>query len=77
MGFVCRKVILPFVSPVPNLTLADISFPLHLIPLVIRSAFLIVTEFYTYVVKTSDILSGNAVFAKIPFPEPDGQNREI
>lgn len=53
--------------------------PLHVIPLVIGSAFLLVTEFSTHVVKASDILSGNASFAKIAFPPapPNGQRREL
>lgn len=57
----------------------DISMPLHVIPLVIGSAFLLVTEFSTHVVKASDILSGNASFAKIAFPPapPNGQRRKL
>jgi len=52
--------------------------PLHVIPLVMGSAFLLVTEYSTHVVKASDIMSGNASFAKIAFPPapPNGQRRK-
>lgn len=59
--------------------LIDITMPLHVIPLVIGSAFLLVTEFSTHVVKASDILSGSASFARIAFPPapPNGQRRGL
>lgn len=68
----------PVHSHLVNLTLLDISMPLHVIPLVISSAFLLVTEFSTHVVKASDIMSGSPSFAKIAFPPapPNGQRRK-
>lgn len=57
----------------------EITMPLHVIPLVISSAFLLVTEFSTHVVKASDIMSGSPSFAKIAFPPAPrgGQRRAL
>lgn len=54
-----------------NIRFSDISIPLHVIPLVISSAFLIVTEFSTYVVSALDIISGNGNFRNVAFPSND------
>jgi hypothetical protein len=50
--------------------------PIHLIPLVISSAFLLVTECFTHVITTLDIMSGNAIFEKVPIlPCPTNGHR--
>lgn len=50
----------------------DISYPLHVIPLMIESAFVIVTENSTFVAKASDILSGNATFRQVAMQSTSG-----
>lgn len=65
---------LPGTSPSQSLVLIailDISMPLHVIPLVISSAFLIVTEHSTYVGRASDILDGIVSFRNVAFPSND------
>lgn len=55
----------------------EVSMPIHLIPLVISSAFLLVTECFTHVITTLDIMSGNAIFEKVPIlPCPTNGHRQ-
>lgn len=50
--------------------------PLHLIPLLVGTAFLLISEFCIHAVRASDIVSGNAP-TTIEFPQvpPDGGRR--
>lgn len=50
--------------------------PLHVIPLLVGTAFLIISEFCIHAVRASDIISGNAL-TRIEFPQipPDGSRR--
>lgn len=47
----------------------EISMPLHVIPLLIGTAFLIITEYSIHAVRSTDIICGNAYIPKIEFPK--------